>query len=572
MSVKRIGGEGSFSPMFNQVKGLAKAITSNPEIDTAAFRALGVHPSDTKAQEVMKEKLIEVLKPDARFDPLDSNPGVYFIYTKTQKVADAVFKQDKPIALFKVGNKRANIELAAREIANALGLVEYVPPGVFFGFQNLPIHREWSEEFTEELWNGHTKIYSDSGSVNHAHFGILEPYIEAETSLESVEDQFAMLLFTALAIGLRDGKKDNITSMIIDTEECMPNRLDPKLTQESLDILKQSPCTHLPFLFEHKHLLDRPISDSCIKKMIDRVNQWDLDQIVSEIADKKILFMDKISESRSKGCDAGNCPFEVEASDSTDIENGLYPTIKSGSSLQPIFDEKQIDTFRLRLDRLATFIKENPTFTPRNLIEGLDPFYMFAIDQSTNARFSEEERFKAAGRVSVASMSTAYSDAMQSELEELRKKVRELEVQLARLQSTASPRKRTVSLSDPALSMASPVVISSDKKSPPRQKPIAVKPPSSSSAGYDFTPIRAPDLKGHSGVFTRIASRFFEQRNLGLNESPWHTEDDLSDSDANLRKPVERKPLASNVIRTSRVFEKRSKQESSSSSSNSDSE
>ncbi len=588
--------EGTFSPMLDEVREFAGKIVANPEIDTVAFSALGVHPRDVQGQAIMKKIITEVLQPDVEFHPAEDNPGVYFISKKTQEVADAVLKQGKtkPIAVFKVGvSKRAHIELAAREIACILGL-DYLVSGVFFGFENLPRHAEWGENFIEELWNGNTKIYLETPSVNnYAHFGILEPYIEEKSSLES-EDQFGMLLFTALAIGLRDGKEENITSKIIDAEECMPNRLDPRFTQGSLDILQQSPSTHLPFLFEHRNLLDTPISDSCIKKMKDIVNQWDVEQIVLEIANKKILFMDEASENhigKKKKLDGGNCLFKVEAPDSTDVENSLYPTIKSGESIQCIFNEEQIAAFRERLERLKTFIGQSSAFTPRNLIQQVDPFYVFAIEQSLGGRFSDQDVFCSTGRVSVdrisnncgrlsvGSISSVYlegvdrgstdstavylegvdrgsTDSTAVEVKQLRKRVQELEEQLARLQAI-SPKKRTESLPGSTLYTqypANPAGSSSHSKcSPPRIKPVAVRASLRSEAGDKKAPELSKDSNNSVKGSSILLSSFCVQP----------TDDDVVD--------LEGSAACINVIKPSGVFTKYCKQKPSSLSSESSS-
>ncbi|MEI8301402.1 MAG: hypothetical protein WCG10_07355, partial [Chlamydiota bacterium] len=314
-STRRVG-EVFFKPMLADVSEQVQKIGLDPGFHIEAFRALGVHPTDQKAQEIMKDKIVRVLSSNTEFQPLENNPTVYFVYEKTQKIAhevlstttQAITVDKSPIAVLKLGNKRANIELAAREIAHLLGLADYVAPGIFFGRENLLPHPRWNlEDFAQELWNGKMKQYSTSHS---AYFGILEAYIDPKSATQSKEKLFPMLLLTALAIGLRDGREDNITSMIIDAEECMPERIEaPK------DLDRAVAATHLPYFVKDEVVLRKTIDSSDIQTMKDIINKWNIEKIVEEVRQKKILFPDITSEL--------SFSLDVDSEEDSDVEEDL---------------------------------------------------------------------------------------------------------------------------------------------------------------------------------------------------------------------------------------------------------
>ena len=406
-STRRVG-EVFFNPMLAQVNEQVEKIRSNPIIDFEAFRALGVHKADLKAQQIMKDKIVRVLSPNTEFQPLKENPTVYFVYEKTQKIAHEVLSTttqaanvDKsPIAVLKLGNKRANIELAAREIAHLLGLADYVAPGVFFGREGLSPHSTWEEEdFAYELWNGKMKEYDNTSSATY--FGILEAYIDPKSTEQSKEKLFPMLLLTALAIGLRDGRKDNITSMIIDAEECMPERIE---APEHLD--KAVAATHLPYFVENQDILQKNIDASDVKAIKAIIMGWNIEKILDEVSKKKILFPDIESESS-----AFHDVDSIEGSDveeDLDLQDHLYTPKSCINTETSIFDNNQIQAFGERLSRLKNFIEKSPHFSCNDMIQAVDPEYIQGFEVAKQiSRLSEEAQ--------LGQLTRPYSSSQRSE-------------------------------------------------------------------------------------------------------------------------------------------------------------
>jgi hypothetical protein len=374
---------------------------ANIPLNVEAFKALGVHPTDQKAQKIMQRVLGEALKSTACFKSLTDNPTVYFVYPTPD------LRESELIGVFKLGEKRANIELAARQIAHLLGLGDYIVPGVFFGAEKLPFVR--SDDLAVDLWNEKVKEYvripSDSVVC-----GILEPYEKSKPS-ESREDRFATLLLTALAIGLRDGREENMTPKIIDAEECMPNRIE---APEHLEAA--CAATHLPFISEYMGTWKNKVSVPCKNEMKKIVGAWDIKAITEEVSGFLIRFPDSLcekSEEQDPFTDEGGCQVSINQNDDSDgLNDFLYTSKKSVNAQTPIFDENQIKAFQARLERLQHLIQTQDSFSPYDLIQAVDPQYIQGIalaeeisrlsSESCARPFSVENRCESIGRSSTS--------------------------------------------------------------------------------------------------------------------------------------------------------------------------
>ena len=106
---------------------LGRAVTrlgENKKIG-GALTDLGLHAKDTKARECMSDLLQKLT--GAYMLPLDGSPRVYWVTDLTG--AD--------IAVFKVGEQRAEIECLVRQLAFLLNLESCVPPGIFCAVENI---------------------------------------------------------------------------------------------------------------------------------------------------------------------------------------------------------------------------------------------------------------------------------------------------------------------------------------------------------------------------------------------------------------------------------------------------
>lgn len=375
-------------------------------------------------------------------------------------------KELEPTAIFKIGSKRAQVETTVRKIAHLLGFEAQSLPGVFFtirtavkqktpyesmndifsslvqknalfekekeegasadtSFDETANPSEASSESSEdeevfddfhpieELWSGQTKVYQDLEGKSSNLVGILEPFNPMPSmSKQKKKQSYAFLTLFSLAIGLRDAREDNITNVILDSEECMPNRIEPTSDVEEID--HQVAATHLPFL--NSEFLDQPMNKQDFAHCARLIRGWDIEKIVAEVSEEKIKYADIVSEkaslvkSKHKLQDSNKTEVRVIVDQNPDHEDDLFDP-KNLEKTNKVFDEKQILAFKTRLERLKKLFTEDAkeTVTPREIVAAVDPFYVkhikmlelleskrrertLSIDSAQSGRFSASLR------------------------------------------------------------------------------------------------------------------------------------------------------------------------------------
>lgn len=394
----------SLGPRFQLINDHKARVGASSSSEQAldSLVALGIHRGDGESQVVMREKIIQALSPETIVLPSANDPGVFFLYdlngySDEEKVA--VIKDIRaglssrkpaehldPIAVFKIGAKRAQMELTVRKISHLLGLSKYAIPAAFFSLKD-PDFKSWSHAdylAQEDLWNGMIKEYLGTQKKDQQVLGILEPFCKPSShSKQKQKELFIMMLTLSLAVGLRDGRDDNVNEVIIDSEECMPNRLDPRTSPfEGETLQDEVAATHLPFL--DKSFFEQPINHKDFIRLREIVLRWDIDRIFTEIASEQIQFADLLSELFDMGddlertiADDGGCSVKLLREEEVFADDGLYsPT--NLSSTQYVFNPSQMDAFRTRLNRLKTFIvnPKNEKVMPAQIVGAVDPFYL----------------------------------------------------------------------------------------------------------------------------------------------------------------------------------------------------
>src|SRR5581483_7384802 len=122
---------------------------------TPLLKDLGIDPSDKTAVSEMCSLLTQLDDNTLQVSPLVS--GVFLL---KKKDPTSLLNPFKEIAVFKVGRKRACMEILARNTVNLLGLGKHVLPGMYCAMLDLPLYEQVDDEdTTEDLWNGHQKVY-----------------------------------------------------------------------------------------------------------------------------------------------------------------------------------------------------------------------------------------------------------------------------------------------------------------------------------------------------------------------------------------------------------------------------
>ncbi len=262
------------------------------------------------------------------------------------------------IGFFKLGRFRAATELLARDIAHRLGLANYVVPGMFCavkGFKVPSLTEEEEEQqapIAELLWNGKMKVYLPDQKTDNAVLGILEPKITGNEA--SIYDFFCITLIMCV-LGGRDIKKDGIIgSTVVDAEDILPLWIDPPL-----DAKKARSALDLQFLANDPRAV-LGISEEERKIIHTIVEQWDIDQIINELRDRKILYADCIAE------DNNSCKREFfdEGSNRVINEKQFYKHPINGNfdrwkknTQKNLLSDDQLEALRTRMTRAKEYIR-----------------------------------------------------------------------------------------------------------------------------------------------------------------------------------------------------------------------
>ncbi len=263
---------------------LSSPFRSEKRIQTFLER-LGIPEKDLKGQKAILHVMQEILKGDIEIAPSKSEgeSGVYFLS-----------RHGVIFAVFKVGEKRADLETSARDILRELGLEDFVIPGVFCTITNPTVTRE---PIIIELHNGNQKViqrkHVEESTSDHplTMTGILEPF--ANESEKADIKRFALSVFSAIVLGLRDCKKSGMdpACTFYDVEEIMPWRFNPKNSPFKVKVA----ATHIPYIEEFE-FTDTPLPYELICELYEITNQWDIYSLLGSISQKKVRFADAESE------------------------------------------------------------------------------------------------------------------------------------------------------------------------------------------------------------------------------------------------------------------------------------
>ncbi len=385
--------------LFSEILSLLK----NPVHDRSQLaiflERLGVSPEDPEAIESSSQLLLKLEDGTLKICPT-ANTGIYFI-----KKTDSNLK-DREIAVFKIGRKRACIETMVRSFANGLGLNKHMLPGLFCAIQNPPLFGNKlnnEEETVEELWNGSDKIYlsqqassklkkseisfsiassfefddtkSNVEKTACAVVGIIQPFLQDQQ--EACLYDFTLMTVLALAIGLRDGKKDGYkSSTLLDVEDCMPVRIDPTWTKEKIE--KSVSALDLPYLDQDPRSSTK-LSLEEVCKLAELVQKWKITALVKHLSQFKIRYEDRQAEvmkKKTRGYDEGECYITV-VNGEPHLINGKLNHLASNPDMHLLLEE-QLEACNTRLQRIRDFIIDcamnQKSFTPQELVFAVDRY------------------------------------------------------------------------------------------------------------------------------------------------------------------------------------------------------
>ncbi len=338
---------------------------------------LGVSVIDIEAQNTLLPLMTAVCEQGVKFIPSETNSGVYQVVTE----------KGEPIAFFKAGSKRVDMELKARKIAHQIGLGRHVIPGVACTIAN-PLFPQ--DPITGELWNGLVKVHTNSDQKKSYQAvikednlgvdepftltGILEPVVNVQKKLTAPE--IARMTVLAIILGLRDAKLDGIAgSMFFDIEDYMPDRF---LLAAGQSPNKSVASLHLPYL-AHPAAKEK-ISSEELSELINLISSPSfLTDFLADLRKEKIEFADLRSEqlidSESNAWDDGNCPIEIERPEEI-MESYSVINIEETDSM---FSDEQLvacgDRIRRLKRLLGTFQAMKTCPTTLEIVSNVDPMY-----------------------------------------------------------------------------------------------------------------------------------------------------------------------------------------------------
>lgn len=358
----------------------------NPDFKFSLLEKLGVAPRDKEAQESSLELIERALHENVEIVASELDTGVYFLSLDGVK-----------FAVFKVGEKRARMELLTRKIAHLIGLEKHAISGVLCSLACPPLPED---EMAVELWNGNIKIFESVSPLSKPYriTGILEPYLDSDEEISS-EDFLSMTVY-ALVIGLRDGKLSGLSGKtLFDLEDCMPERFIPGSSPN-----KKVAATHLPFL-EHR-LAQEKIEVAGLRKLAKRVSELFQHRFSfrSELERETIDVADLASERREPleevfDDDDGSCSVMIDAPKKI-MESHAVHLIQNLD--QPLLNESQLNACIERITRLHTIlddqIRRNAPISTIDLVCAVDPFYGEHIKALRNVKYDRMKVTEVVGR------------------------------------------------------------------------------------------------------------------------------------------------------------------------------
>lgn len=313
-----------------------------------------------------------------------------------------------PVAVFKIGSRRAATEILASELAHRIGLGNHFINGTFCALEKLP---RSLAPLLIQLWNGNFAEYSLNPKKM---VGIIEEFAtDGKIKDESEQEAFLKMVTLALAIGLRDAKKDGITNgsfIIFDADQCFPRRIDPIFSDPSdasaaKELVHQPAATDLQFLADYEELAKKPIPKELVSAMRQIVEAWDLKTIKEFLEHQPIHFPDLEAETNKSRDDVGNKLTIVDDPDELKELSDRINVLAGFNNKKPVFEDlkfslkdnmltkEQIQATIERLTRIKKFFAETvqPTSNCIDLIKGVDPYWAKLVEESFLLLFPESK-------------------------------------------------------------------------------------------------------------------------------------------------------------------------------------
>ncbi len=385
---------------------------------------LQVYKNDKEAIEAMSSLVQTLNDGSLRIIPSD-NTGVYFLAMASAREQDTF----EEVAVFKIGRKRAAIEIMARQFAYHLGLDKQMVPGMFCAMTNLSVYTADSadDETVEDLWNGNEKVFSappeknicildgikidiDPSSVVYenvdessaekmatAVVGIVQPFLKKQPP-ESLYEYTLKTIF-ALALGLRDGKANSCEgSTFFDVEDCMPIRIDPPWNAENIE--KMPSAIDLPYLDQDPRT-NQQLGKEEMNNLAALVQQWNISSIINALKHLKIRYEDSETENLAvgkTGDDEGGHRIKIEKG-KPHLINGHLNHFNPSNAKRRVLLPEQLEACNIRLQRIRDYIswraRREESFSPQELVYAVDLYgkvYHEAIRASSSALPQQDGR------------------------------------------------------------------------------------------------------------------------------------------------------------------------------------
>ncbi|MEN9343681.1 MAG: hypothetical protein RLZZ453_468 [Chlamydiota bacterium] len=273
------------------------------------------------------------------------------------------------VAVFKVGCRRATIELLAGRVTTEYLKVPHISSGMISVMCNLDLNPlENEDDICVPTWRGRLASYPKQRSTTaelRRVIGLTQPYLSPMTRPLS-ETSLASLVLALIAIGARDIKNDAIlgNGISVDTEQCFPeHRVMPSFTVNS----KVVSITDLPFLSEYTDRMDLPFSAETMQFLKETVSSWDVNAVVEFLRAQRITIFD---QTRSHGYEVQQ---EIINPDTYPYPSYDYLEPKINPKRQVLLDS-QIAEIKYRLAKLKRVIESKEIISLSELVFCVDSY------------------------------------------------------------------------------------------------------------------------------------------------------------------------------------------------------
>lgn len=218
---------------------------------------------------------------------------------------------------------------------------------------------------------------SDWESTACAVVGIVQPYLTEQPKASLYN--YTLMTILALAIGLRDGKKDGyIGSTLFDVDDCFPVRIDPLWING--EVQDTPSAIDLPYLDGDERTTAR-LTHEEIQGLYGIVKKWNIVEIVGKLQKLKIAYEDTVAEEMLKnsvGYDEGGCKVNTQAASPHLINGNLNHLTGENQRRRRILLDNQLNACIERLGRIRTCIETSVInghrFCPLDLVHAVDKF------------------------------------------------------------------------------------------------------------------------------------------------------------------------------------------------------